>query len=442
MVMVALVLTAKGQATKDQLGVSGRDVACFTPNMFKKGSQIERIQQAIDKARKYNAKVVIPGYDEVKKTAIWLIDKAILLPGNAVLELDNCTIKLSDHCRDNFIRSANAGLGISDVKPLGNIRIIGKGNVLLEGAANPRATGDHNKTLSKDPEGFNQSYGSDAGKPGENQKGGWRNHAVILAHVDVFEISGIKLKDYHAHGIVLERCTNGVVRDITFQVRQAVTIAGVEKQVLNQDGMGVRFGCRNIIIERCQGNSGDDFINIGLTDTGVPAGAENVNVVSGSVYGGPADNIANIYLQNWQDFYSISHRAIRIMPVGKLRIQNVFVENMTINALSNQGLVAEYAAHIKGLFVKNMVTWQPVKAKGIKDAVFRDILYLGKGDAIDVADSDSVVVDNVRKALFNSRQLFAGFDDPIIISSFLTAHDVVRLSNVNAWFIQGNIELI
>ncbi len=113
---------------------------------------------------------MIPGYDEVKKTAIWLIDKAILLPGNAVLELDNCTIKLSDHCRDNFIRSANAGLGISDVKPLGNIRIIGKGNVLLEGAANPRATGDHNKTLSKDPEGFNQSYGSDAGKPGENQK--------------------------------------------------------------------------------------------------------------------------------------------------------------------------------------------------------------------------------------------------------------------------------
>lgn len=400
LVMVVFALTAKELPAKAELTVSSRVGDYFTPNMFKKGSQIERIQQAIDEAQKYKAKVVIPGYDEVKKSTIWLIDKAILLPGNIVLELDNCTIKLSDQCRDNFIRSANAGLNISNVKPLSNIRIIGKGNVLLEGAANPRATGDHNKTLSIDPRGFTRSYGTDAGKPGENQKGGWRNHAVILAHVDGFEISGIKLKDYHAHGIVLERCTNGVVSDIAFQVRQAINIAGVEKQVLNQDGLGVRFGCRNIIIERCRGNSGDDFINIGLTDTGVPAGAENVNVVSGSVYSGASDNIANIYLQNWQDFYSISHRAIRIMPVGRLRIQNVFVENMTINALSNQGLVAEYAAHIKGLFVKNMVTYQPVKAKGIGEASFRDILYLGKGEAIDVVNSDSVLVDNVRKAVF------------------------------------------
>lgn len=400
LVIAVLVLIANRLPAGAALATSGRNVNYFTPNMFKKGSQIERIQQAIEEARKYKARVVIPGYDAVEKSAIWLIDKAILLPGNTELELDNCTIKLSDQCRDNFIRSANAGLGISDVKPLSNIRVIGKGNVLLEGAANPRATGDHNKTLSLDPNGFTQSYGTDAGKPGEHQKGGWRNHAIILAHVDVFEISGIKLKDYHAHGIVLERCTNGAVRDIAFEVRQAVNISGMEKQVLNQDGLGVRFGCRNIIIERCRGNSGDDFINIGLTETGVPAGSENVNVVSGSVYSGPADNIANIYLLNWQDFYSISHRAIRIMPAGRLRIQNIFVENMTINALSNQGLVAEYAAHIKGLFVKNMVTWQPVKAKGIANASFRDILYLGKNEPIDVVNSDSVLVNNVRKAIY------------------------------------------
>ncbi len=400
LILTLLTLTVNELPAIAASAGSGRMADYFSPNMFKKGSQIERIQRAIDQAQKYKARVVIPGYDAVTKTTVWLIDKAILLPGDIQLELDNCTIKLSDRCRDNFIRSANAGLGISDIKPLNNIRIIGKGNVLLEGAANPRATGDHNKTLSADPRGFTQSYGTDAGKPGENQKGGWRNHAIVLAHVDVFEVSGIKLKDYHAHGIVLERCTNGAVRDISFQVRQAVSIAGVEKQVLNQDGLGVRFGCRNIVIERCRGNSGDDFINIGLTDTGVPAGAENVNVVSGSVYNGAKDNISNIYLLNWQDFYSISHRAIRIMPIGKLRIQNVFVENMTINALSNQGLVAEYAANIKGLFVKNLITYQPVIAKGIKDASFRDILYLGKGNAIDVVNSDSVLVDNVRKAVF------------------------------------------
>lgn len=369
---------------------------CHSPNMYRTGSQSERIQRAINDAKQHTGKVVIPKYDAIEKTTVWLIDQAILLPGDFELELNNCKIKLSDQCRDNFIRSANAGLGITRIAPLTNIRITGKGNVLLEGASNPRATGDHNKTLAKNPKGFGQSYGTDAGKTGENQKGGWRNHAIILAHVDGFEISGIKLKDYHAHGLVLERCTNGMVRDITFDVRQAIDISGTDRQILNQDGLGIRFGCKNIIIANCKGKSGDDFINIGLTDTGVGAGAENVNVVSGSIYSGEADNISNIYLQNWQDFYSISHRAIRIMPVGNLRIKNVFIENMVINALSSQGLVVEHAANIKGLFVRNLISHRPVTAKGITDASFRDILYVGNGQAIDVQPGDAVVVDNVR----------------------------------------------
>lgn len=381
------LLTVKGQKPAE---------IYHSPNFYAKGSQTERIQKAINEAKNTTGKVVIPRYDAVAKTDVWLIDQAILLPANFELELNNCKIKLSDKCRDNFIRSANAGLGISNIEPLKNIKIIGKGNVLLEGANNPRATGDHNKTLSKSPNGFSQSYGTDADKPNENQKGGWRNHAIILAYVDVFEISGITLKDYHAHGLVLERCSNGQVKDITFNVRQAINVAGTDRQVLNQDGLGVRFGCKNIIIANCKGKSGDDFINIGLTDTGVAAGKENVNVVSGSVYRGEMDNISNIYLQNWQDFYSISHRSIRIMPVGKLRIKHVFIENMIISPLAKQGLVVEHAANVTGLFVRNIISHHPVKAQGISNASFRDIFYIGNGAAIDVQPSETVVVDNVK----------------------------------------------
>ncbi|WP_294347508.1 glycosyl hydrolase family 28 protein [uncultured Sphingobacterium sp.] len=371
------------------------DEMYISPNNYKTGTQSERIQRAINAAKNSTGKVVIPKYDAIAKKSIWLIDRAILLPGDFELELNNCTIKLSDKCRDNFIRSANAGLGINTISPLKNIKIIGKGNVLLEGADHPRATGDHNKTLSLNPSRFDQSYGTDAGKPGMNQKGGWRNHAIILAYTDVFEVSGITLKDYHGHGLVLERCTNGKISDITFNVRQAVNVDGTDQQILNQDGMGIRFGCKNILIANCRGRSGDDFINIGLTDTGVGAGEENVNVVSGSIYRGEIDNISTIYLQNWQDFYSISHRSIRIMPVGKLRISNVFIDNMVISPLAKQGLVVEYAEHVKGLFVRNVISHQPIKASGISQASFRDILYKGQGEAIDVQRSDTVVLDHV-----------------------------------------------
>lgn len=367
-----------------------------SPTQYRKGSQIERIQQAIDAAHGSSGRVVIPPYDTVTDQKIWLIDRAILVPDHIELVLNNCTIKLSDQCRDNFIRSANVGLGITEIQPLSNIIIRGVGHVLLEGADNPRATGDHNKTLSLVPNGnYSFSYGTDAGKPNENQRGGWRNHAIILAHVDNFAISGIVLKDYHAHGIVLERAQNGRLSDITFQVRQSVTVDGAERQVLNQDGLGIRFGSQNILIERCAGHSGDDFINIGLTDTGVPAGQENVNVVSGSIHRGAIDDIKNIYLQNWQDFYSLSHRAIRIMPIGKLRINNVFIENMIINKRSNQGLVVEHAQHIQGLFVRNLVSHHQVIAKGLKQGSFRDIIHLGNGPAIDIEPSDLVSLDHV-----------------------------------------------
>ena len=57
----------------------------------------------------------------------WLIDRAILLPENVSIILRNCTVKLSDKCRDNFFRSANCGLGISDPEPFGNIHIRGEG---------------------------------------------------------------------------------------------------------------------------------------------------------------------------------------------------------------------------------------------------------------------------------------------------------------------------
>lgn len=366
-----------------------------SPNDYANGTQSERIQQAIKDAALGAGKVTIPKVDIVENRKVWLLDEAILLPSDIELELNNCTLKLSDLSRDNFIRSANTGLGIGSIVPLQNIKIVGVGNVLLVGADNPRSTGDHNKTLAKNPSG-SYSYGSDAGKMNENQKGGWRNHGVILAHVDNFEISGFKMKDYHAHGIVLERSTNGLVKDIVFDVRQSVTIEGTERQILNQDGIGVRFGCSNIIIDNLRGKSGDDFINIGLTDTGGEPGAENVNVVSGSIHRGEIDNISNIYLQNWQDFYSISHRAIRIMPIGNLKIDHVFIDNMIINKKSVRGLNVQYAENMKGLFVKNVITHKPVVAEGILNASFRDIFYKGVGPAIDVTASEFVVVDNVR----------------------------------------------
>ena len=107
-----------------------RERNVFDPNDFQ-GSDSERIAQAVAAAAARQGTVRITRRDDADGRAVWLIDEAILLPGNLTLIIDNCTIQLSDLARDNFIRSANCGIGISEVEPIGNLHILGVGNAVL-----------------------------------------------------------------------------------------------------------------------------------------------------------------------------------------------------------------------------------------------------------------------------------------------------------------------
>ena len=78
----------------------------------------------------------------------WLLDRAILIPENTTVILQNCKIKLSDRCRDNFFRSANCGIGIENPERIRNIHLKGEGLCILEGADHPRGTGDGSKIIN------------------------------------------------------------------------------------------------------------------------------------------------------------------------------------------------------------------------------------------------------------------------------------------------------
>ena len=92
------------------------------------GNDNDRIQAAVDCANANDGKVIVPAKPD---GSCWLLDRAILLPSHTTLLLQGCHIKLSDRCRDNFIRSANCGMGITDNIPAEDIHIFGEGNVLL-----------------------------------------------------------------------------------------------------------------------------------------------------------------------------------------------------------------------------------------------------------------------------------------------------------------------
>jgi polygalacturonase len=306
----------------------------ISPNDFGNGSQTSRIAAAIEYAKNDCRKVVIPSIDRVTNAKIWMIDSAIMLPSDFTLVLDNCTVKLSDRCRDNFIRTANLQVGQSTFETYRNIHIIGIGNVLLEGADNPRATGDCFKQVSTTNSSFNYSYGTDEGKTDINQFGGWLNHGINIVETTGFSIENITLKNYHGHGIIIARSSKGVMRGITFDACGYIFIAGQKRFVKNQDGFGIRQGCHDIIIENCTGNTGDDFIMIGEyfnDDASFSAGKENTVSPCGDNYRGEEDDTYNIICRNLYGVNACHWKLIKLMASGKQKQYNFIFSDIVAN---------------------------------------------------------------------------------------------------------------
>ena len=288
---------------------------------------MERINRAIEAAAVSGGRVVIPRLNRSGATPreVWLLDSAILLRSNLTLELDNCRIKLSDRCRDNLMRSANCGHGITEISPLRNIHIRGIGNAILEGADHPRATGDSAKTIGI------QTYGTDAGITGESQTGDWRNIGILLAFVEDFSIQNVAIRDSHCWAISLERCAAGVLRDLDFASSQFKLIDGVRQTILNQDGIDLRLGCHDILIENITGYTGDDLVALTAIPGANPlAGRLDSIMVSALVDRGQGrDDIHHVTLKNIKGWCRGGHHLVRFLNTAGVRLHDILLDGLT-----------------------------------------------------------------------------------------------------------------
>lgn len=307
-------------------------VRSITPNDFS-GSDTERIQSAVDFANKNNRNVVIPDANS-NGSGKWMIDNAILLPSDITVILDNCTIQLSDSCRDNMFRSDNTGIGITNPELNKNINIIGKGDVLLKGSDNPRSTGDAYRTLTLAPENeknWRISYGTDAGKKEIKQKGDWRNNMIMIAHVNGFVLKNVTIENSHAWAVSFERTQNAEISDIRFKNPETILINGVQKKVYNKDGINLRHGCKYFRINNITGINGDDLIALSSLDAEpyYHAGGDiNSYQVSSTKWNGPEDDTEQIFITNCQTNYT----GVAIRASGNAKIHHVYIDGIITKA--------------------------------------------------------------------------------------------------------------
>ena len=314
----------------------------INPNQFK-GTDSERIEQSIAAVKtRGGGKIVISRREDEDGRDFWLLDRAILLDSNMTLVIDNCTLKLSDNCRDNFIRSANCGIGIRDVRKVHDIHVIGIGNALLQGADKPRSTGDSAKLLgipsyNHGAPGGPRSYGTDAGKENERPKGDWRNIGILLAYLERFSVSHLTIRDSHAWAMSHEHCSNGFLSHLRFESTAKKLIDGRIEYFLNQDGIDLRQGCHDIIIENITGHTGDDLIALTTIGDGKTSAGEISSTMVAGTLPTDDDDISHIIIRDVLGHSAGHCQTVRFLNSNGTKIHDIVLENLMDDSTSEEG---------------------------------------------------------------------------------------------------------
>lgn len=275
---------------------AGLDVmGIITPNGHKAETDSDRIEAAIAEAvRTGERSIEIPRMNAARNGALWLIDRAILLPSDFTLILRGCIVRLAPGTQDNLIR--NAGTVMQPMQGNQNIHILGIGNPVLSGGLKAHF----------DP-------------PGD--RSGWRTIGVLLYDVQHFTVDGLTLEETQAWGISVENgCSNGRISNIAFKD---------SNKMPNQDGVDIRKGCHDILIENITGAVGDDAVALtGLRNAKDQTNSSSRTMQIGGNYARENDDIYNITIRNVQAKCTGGHGIIRLLNHDGIRMYNIIVRDI------------------------------------------------------------------------------------------------------------------
>ena len=215
-------------------------------NCFKKGGSAY-IQGLVMKAIESGRRVAVVSGD-------YEIDEAIRLPSNFTIILENAHLRLADGSHTNvFVNEHNETPEGNTLQGTDkNISIIGRGRAILDG-------GNMNDVYEKVP------YA-------ERVAPIYKNNLILFTNVDGFKISGLRLINQRWWATNFIFCRNGYIGNLDFCAddrwrdengeihRGLLRDRYGEVLVKNADGVDLRQGCNNIVIENLTGFTEDDTV--------------------------------------------------------------------------------------------------------------------------------------------------------------------------------------
>ncbi len=261
---------------------------------------------------------IADGSHQITLTGDWTIEETILLPSDFTVILENCHLTMAPDTFCNMFRNANTvtEVGKTAAGEDRNIRILGRGKAILDG-------GEYN--------GLCEGNSGKDGRPHISA-----NNLVLFSNVEGFVLENLQCRNQRWWALNFIACGHGRLSNIDFcsddrQVRPDGTVVhGLTRDnyggvvIKNSDGIDLRAGCHDILIENITGFTEDDTVAL----TGLQGSTE-------ALYGVPDKNTAirNIIIRNVQSAAYCS--IVRLLNQSGVQLYNILIDGVMDTSADN-----------------------------------------------------------------------------------------------------------
>jgi hypothetical protein len=263
----------------------------------------------------YIASLIAAAVADESRTATvsgnWTIDSEVRIPSNFTLILEDCHLRLAYGSYTNIFVNEHhdTELGRTVAGRDRNITIIGRGEAILDG-------GEYN--------GLSERNHSKDGLPPI-----WKNNLVLFTNVEGFKVEGLICRNqrwwalnfiYCAHGYIgnIDFCANDTAIDADGNVYHGLLHDRyAEVLVKNADGVDLRRGCHDIVIENITGFTEDDTVAL----TGLYGRLEKQFEVDGL-----SIDIYNVTIRNIASASFCTN--VRLLNQGEVKLHDILIDGV------------------------------------------------------------------------------------------------------------------
>ena len=209
------------------------DRAFVTPNECMGKTDAQSIQNAVDKAEKTTGLVVIPRWNVRRQQALWDIDKAIKVPSGVTVVFLCAYLHQADFCYENmFINSrAYCAEGRCIAHEEHDIAFVGIGDAVLDGGK---------------PNGLLEKTCNLYGLPDKRH-----NATLLFNNVRNLVLENFQIRQSRWYCTYFIHCDTCRISNLDFDNWE---------DCCNRDGVDIRQGCHNFLVENITGTTGDDTV--------------------------------------------------------------------------------------------------------------------------------------------------------------------------------------